>query len=99
MSSLLANSSSALPVAPQTLLFFLAQRDNYRAPLFSANEVFCSPDAFSESTGGRPTVVQCPLGEFDMSDFIRATPGLAKPELLIVKIDASLRCCPRNLFK
>ena len=99
MSSSLATHSNPLPVEPQTLLFFLAQRDNYRAPLFSANEVFCSPDAFSESTGGRPTVVQCPLGEFDISDFIRATPGLAKPELLIVKIDASLRCCPRNLFK
>jgi len=99
MSSPLVTPTASLPVAPQTLLFFLAQRDNYRAPLFSANEVFCSPDAFSESTGGRPTVVQCPLGEFDISDFIRATPGLAKPELLIVKIDASLRCCPRNIFK
>ena len=99
MSSSITPSSYSLPVAPQTLLFFLAQRDNYRAPLFSANEVFCSPDAFSESTGGRPTVVQCPLGEFDISDFIRATPSMAKPELLIIKIDASLRCCPRNLFK
>ncbi len=99
MSTPHATPSAALPVAPQTLLFFLAQRDNYRAPLFSANEVFCGPDASSESTGGRPTVVQCPLGEFDISDFIRATSGLAKPELLIIKIDASLRCCPRNLFK
>ncbi len=99
MSSPTALTSAPLPPAPQTLLFFLAQRDNYRAPLFSANEVFCSPDAFSESTGGRPTVVQCPLGDFDITDFIRSTPGLAKPELLIIKIDASLRCCPRNLFK
>lgn len=84
---------------PRTLLFFLAHRDNYRAPLFSRNEVFCSPDAISESTGGQPTVVQCPLGSFDISDFIRSSPGLVKPELLIVKIDASLRSCPRNLFK
>ena len=99
MSAIVAKPTSSLPNTPQTLLFFLAQRDNYRAPLFSTNEVFCSPDAFSESTGGRPTVVQCPLGEFDISDFIRTSPGLTNPELLIVKIDASLRCCPRNLFK
>ena len=99
MSFPIAIPSDPLPNNPLSLLFFLAQRNNYRAPLFSANEVFCSPDVISESIGGRPSVVQCPLGEFDISDFIRSTPGLEKPELFIVKIDASLRSCPRNLFK
>jgi len=87
------------PDAPNTLLFFLSQRENYRQPLFSRNETFCSPDSMTEAVFGEISALQTPLGSYDVADFIRATPGLAKPELLIVKADASLRNCPRNLFK
>jgi len=87
------------PDAPNTLLFFLSQRENYRQPLFSRNETFCSPDSMTEAVFGEISALQTPVGSYDVADFIRATPGLAKPELLIVKADASLRNCPRNLFK
>jgi glycosyltransferase involved in cell wall biosynthesis len=98
MSSLLIDGV-LLRRAPKTLLFFLGLRENYRCPLFSKDEIFCSPDVMDESRGGRATAVKCPVGEFDISDFIRSKHGLENPELLIIKIDASLRCCPKNLFK
>jgi len=90
-----STDSSAL----STLIFCLAQRSFYRSPLFSTKETFCSPDENDRTEGDRPVVARTPLGFFDVGDFIRGVPGLEKPDLLVVKADATLRNCPKNLFK
>jgi glycosyltransferase involved in cell wall biosynthesis len=84
---------------PNVLLFFLSSKDSYRMPIFSRNEVFCSPDTEPLTLLGKITAIRTTPGSFDVREIVRALPETQKPELVIVKADASLRNCPRNLGK
>jgi glycosyltransferase involved in cell wall biosynthesis/tetratricopeptide (TPR) repeat protein len=82
---------------PRALLFFLSAKESYRQPLFSTEEIFCSPDTESRTIGGKVITVKVSAGSFDVRDIIRTLPASQKPEIVIVKADATGRNLPRNL--
>ncbi|PTY02877.1 glycosyltransferase [Opitutaceae bacterium EW11] len=94
-----AAGAPSAPLSPRTLLFFLSSKQAYREPLFSTNEVFCSPDAFPAWDNGRITAYQTPTGAYDVRDVAHKLTDGGKPELVVVKADATLRNCPRNLAR
>jgi glycosyltransferase involved in cell wall biosynthesis len=89
-------ATAGLP-APKALLFFLSHQDNYRRPLFSPNEVFCSPDTEGRSISGKISALKTPEGAFDVSTIVNQLPADQYPEIVVVKADATCRNLPRNL--
>lgn len=85
--------------ARRALLFFLSPQDNYRKPLFSANEVFCGPDAETRISAGHVSALKAPLGTYDVGEILNRLPGEQQPEILIVKADSTRRNFPRNLSR
>jgi glycosyltransferase involved in cell wall biosynthesis len=83
--------------APRVLLFFLAPRESYRSPLFSPDEIFCGPDTVTKVVDGRLVSLQVPVGSYDARTVLDQLPDAQRPELVIVKADASRRNFPRNL--
>jgi FkbM family methyltransferase len=77
--------------------FFLSSREAYRPTLFSTNEVFCSPDCQTTSSGGVVKTIQSQAGVFDIRQIIDQLPPNQQPELIIVKTDATGRNFPVNL--
>ena len=82
---------------PRALLFFLSAKENYRQPLFSSEEIFCSPDTETRHVAGRISSLKISAGSFDVRDVVRTLPASQQPEIVIVKADASGRNLPRNL--
>ena len=92
-------AASALPV-PRALLFFLSHQDSYRRPLFSPHEIFCGPDAETRPAAvNRPAAFRTPVGSFDAGDILASLSAAERPELVIVKADATARNFPRNLAR
>ncbi len=89
-------ASSVLP-SPQALLFFLAHQDAYRKPIFSPHEVFCGPDTDTREASGRMQALRTPAGSFDINAVIAQLPAAQKPEIVVVKADATGRNFPRGL--
>lgn len=94
-----APSSPAQPTAnaPQTLFCCLATPDYYRRPLFSEREVFCGPDCATVETGDGFTSLNTPAGEYDVAAVVAGLPAHQRPELIVVKADATRRNLPRGL--
>lgn len=79
------------------LLFFQGSRSFYRPILFSQNEIFCSPDCETIIEGDRFRTMKTPVGQFDATEIIQQIPTSQKPDLVIVKADATQRVLPQNL--
>ncbi len=93
-----APAAEALP-EPNILLFLLGTPDRYRQPIFSPNEVFCSPDC-TDTPGGRGwKALRSAGGEFDIGPLLARLPLAQKPDLIVVKADATGANFPRNLEK
>src|SRR5271165_1320568 len=82
---------------PKILSFFLSPQETYRSPLFSPAEIFCGPDAQQRIADGRVFSLKTPVGRYDAAELLDLIPQSQRPELLIVKADATQRNLPRNL--
>ncbi|SMF42638.1 Glycosyltransferase involved in cell wall bisynthesis [Azospirillum oryzae] len=82
---------------PRTLFCCLATPDHYRRPLFSQREVFCGPDCPTVETGDGFTSLNTPAGEFDLPSVVARLPAHQRPDLIVVKADATRRNLPRGL--
>lgn len=87
---------SPLP-SPRTLFCCLAPPDYYRRPLFSEREVFCGPDCPTVETGDGFSSLATPAGEFDLPAIVARLPAHQRPELIVVKADATRRNLARGL--
>ncbi|WP_247883868.1 glycosyltransferase [Azospirillum sp. B21] len=87
---------SGLP-DPVTLFCCLAPPDYYRRPLFSEREVFCGPDCLTVETGDGFASLNTPPGEYDLTAIVARLPAHQRPELIVVKADATRRNLPRGL--
>jgi len=81
------------------LVFALSTREHYRSPLYSTNEVFAGPDVKTEIGENGYVSINTPVGEFDIQSIIGQLPSSQKPELIVIKADATARIFPRNLSK
>lgn len=83
---------------PRVLAFFLSHQDSYRTPLFSTQEIFCGPDTDARTTAdGRVLALRTSAGVCDAAEIVRQLPAGQRPELVVVKADATARNFPRNL--
>lgn len=82
---------------PVTLFCCLAPPDYYRRPLFSGREVFCGPDCPTVETGDGFSSLNTPHGEYDLAAVVARLPAHQRPELIVVKADATRRNLPRGL--
>ena len=89
-------ASLSLP-DPVTLFCCLAPPGYYRHPLFSGREVFCGPDCPTVETGDGFSSLNTPPGEFDLPSIVARLPAHQRPELIVVKADATRRNLPRGL--
>ncbi|WP_109105593.1 glycosyltransferase [Azospirillum sp. TSO35-2] len=87
---------SFLP-SPRTLFCCLAPPDYYRRPLFSEREVFCGPDCPTVETGDGFSSLATPAGEFDLPAIVARLPAHQRPEMIVVKADATRRNLARGL--
>ncbi|MBK1840750.1 glycosyltransferase [Azospirillum sp. YIM B02556] len=85
------------PSGPSTLFCCLAPPDYYRRPLFSEREVFCGPGCPTMETGDGFSSLNTPAGEFDLATVVARLPAHQRPELIVVKADASRDNLPRGL--
>lgn len=69
----------------------------YRERIVSDREVFVGPDCETVFTEGRCAAVKTPNGEYDMAALVADLPADQRPDMVVVKADASLRNIPRNL--
>lgn len=88
---------TVLPPGPATLFCCLAPPDYYRRPLFSEREVFCGPGCPTVEAGDGFTSLNTPAGEFDLAAVVARLPAHQRPELIVVKADASRDNVPRGL--
>lgn len=72
-------------------------RDGFRPVIVSENEVFCGPDCRDEVRGGRVRSFKTPVGVYDLAALARRLPPEQKPDLLVVRADATGRNMPCNL--
>ena len=91
--------STNLPVDNRRLLFCCrATPEYYRQPLFSTREVFCGPDCADTTTeDGRIVSLRTPAGEYDINAVVARLPAEQRPDLVIVKADATRGNFPRGL--
>lgn len=82
---------------PVTLFCCLAPPDYYRRPLFSEREVFCGPDCPTVETGDGFASLNTPPGEYDLTAVVARLPAHQRPDLIVVKADATRRNLPRGL--
>lgn len=85
------------PPGPRTLFCCLSTPDRYPRPLFSAAELFCGPDCQTEADGNGYRSIQTQPGSFDMAALVARLPAHQRPELVVVKADATRRNFARNL--
>jgi predicted O-linked N-acetylglucosamine transferase (SPINDLY family) len=78
-------------------VFFLSQRRNYRDSIISKAEVFCGPDTEDEKIGNKYRCVKTPAQPFDAASFLNEKGLSLRPDLILVKADATGRTFPRNL--
>lgn len=80
-----------------SFVFFLSPRANYRDPIVSPNEIFCGPDTEDESSDGRRRCLKTPAQPFDVEKYFLQKGVSERPDLILVKADATGRTFPRNL--
>ena len=82
---------------PTSLLFYLSTKDAYRPTIISENEIFCSPEETDTFEEGVPTRLKTPVGRFDAKEIFDKIPPEKRPELIVLKLDATMRCVPIGL--
>lgn len=82
---------------PRVLFCCRATPEYYRSPLFSRHEVFAGPDCADVVEDGRVRSLKTPAGEYDIVALIARLPAEQRPELIVVKADATRGNFPRNL--
>ncbi len=83
---------------PATLFCARAAPEYYRRPTFSLREVFCSPDCADVEGPDGPTALKVPVGEYDLATAVmNRLPADRRPELIVVKADATCGNMPRGL--
>lgn len=91
-------SDVPFPTPDHRVLFCcLSSPDYYRRPLFSTREVFCGPDCETTQDEGGFRSIKTPAGEFDLSAVLRQLPAAQRPDIVVVKADATRRNFARNL--
>lgn len=83
--------------APRVLFCCRAGPDYYRSPLFSPQEVFAGPDCVDSVVDGRVLSLRTAAGEYDLIALIERLPQDQRPDLVVVKADATRGNFPRNL--
>ena len=82
------------------ILFSSHYSDDYiRVPAFSSNQVNCGPYCKDQHDGSRCVSLQTPVGQYDIQTIIERLPDKQKPELLIVKADATRGNHPYGIGK
>ena len=82
------------------LLFSSHYSDDYvKVPEFSSNQVNCGPCCKDQHDGSRCVSLQTPMGQYDIQTIIDRLPDKQKPELLIVKADATRGNHPYGISK
>jgi len=79
------------------LVFLLGPRALYRRHLVSTREIVCGPDMETTFANGRLTTLNVPVGRHDLRKIVDWLPADQKPELVVVKADASWRNLPTHL--
>ncbi|MBP2303087.1 glycosyltransferase [Azospirillum picis] len=82
---------------PVVLASYLSARSHYRPVMFSQKEIFCGPDAAEERDAWGYRSVRTPVGAWDMGVLAEKLPAAQKPDVVVVKTDATNRSYPRNL--
>ena len=82
---------------PQSLLFYLSSREGYRDVLISENEVFCGPQVEDRFLDSKAICLRTPMGSFKIDDVLARLSAGQRPELLVVKVDATACMVPRGL--
>ncbi|MBF0332911.1 MAG: glycosyltransferase [Alphaproteobacteria bacterium] len=81
----------------RVLCFYLGGREHYRPVIFSPAEVFVSPDCQDGADERGVRTLRSPLGPYDVAEVLARLPAEQRPELVVVKADASLRNLPCSL--
>jgi glycosyltransferase involved in cell wall biosynthesis len=76
---------------------FLAPREAYRPIIISPREVFCSPHCETKIAEGNYQNIQTHSGVYDINTIIEKLPQSQKPDLIVVKADATGGNFPINL--
>lgn len=72
----------------------------YMAPRrFSENQVNCGPFFEDREEGGRIVSLKTPPGEYDLPDIVARLPAAQRPDLVVVKADASRLNLPRDVHR
>lgn len=82
---------------PRVLFCCRAAPDYYRRPLFSRQEVFVGPDCQDSVEDGRVRSLRTEIGEYDLIALIDRLPVDQRPDLVVVKADATRGNFPRHL--
>ncbi len=91
-----AGLDTGLP-QPAVLFCCRATPDYYRRPLFSPREVFCGPDCADTADEAGMVSLKAAAGEYDLPALVARLPAHQRPELIVVKADATRGNFPRNL--
>ncbi|NEP45928.1 MAG: glycosyltransferase, partial [Okeania sp. SIO2H7] len=79
------------------IISFLAPREAYRPIIISPREIFCSPHCETKIVEGSYKNIQTPSGVYDIKTIIERLPQSQKPDLIVVKADATGANFPINL--
>lgn len=80
------------------VLYAYHTRSDYMAPRrFSESQVDCGPFFEDEFVDGRCVSLKTPIGDYDIAEVAARLPAAQKPDLLIVKADASRTNFPSNV--
>ena len=83
--------------ARNALVFVLGPRHLYRRHIVSRREIICGPDMETTFVDGRLATLNVPAGAHDAQTLINWLPANQKPDLIVVKADATGRNLPGRL--
>lgn len=94
-----ALQAAAAIVLPEPAVLFCARAapEYYRQPTFSPRETFCGPDCADAEGPDGPTAIRVKAGEYDIAAVAARLPAHRRPELIVVKADATCGNFPRGL--
>ncbi|MBF0334444.1 MAG: glycosyltransferase family 1 protein, partial [Alphaproteobacteria bacterium] len=84
---------------PRVLSFYLGHRGHYRDVMFSRDEVFVSPHCEDSHDARGIRTLRSPPGRYDIGEILARLPAERHPDLVVVKIDATLGNIPGNLAR
>ena len=80
------------------VLFSSHYSDEYiKVPDFSSRQVNCGPNCQDKDDGIRSLSVKSPVGQYDIQEIISKLPNNQRPDLVIVKSDATRSNHPINI--